>query len=140
MLEDKISFLGMLVIKFMIVLLVIGILGGLFNWYRLNGQANFIADSMSRYGCYTTIAEQALDNFCLQAKIDKSKIRVTVSPSMSRAAYGQPVSVRLDYDYNFRIGQINLAPWPLSANGTAVSTYIQGMNPNQFFTGDNPVR
>jgi|GEM_PF-3876255 len=130
------------IITAIVTILVISMLlfGGMFTWvaavkwWQLAAEANVLATIMSHYGEYDTEAEQHLTNFCTNTNIDADDITVTATPGSGEtpAAYGQDVSVKLEYNYDIQLftfgGHDYVIPFNMPATGRTISTYTPGLN------------
>lgn len=104
--------------------LFIGMMG---QWYALQNQAQFIAASEGKYGGYTVEAQNSLDRFISDFKLDRSKVTVEVSAPDAPVPWGTPVWAKVTHTFTFKVGGLVL-PFtiPITGVGRSVSTYLPG--------------
>ena len=133
MLDRLISSIGIIILGLFLLIVCINVTGYFAQWYRLQGQAQAVANIMARYGQYTSTAQQTLDQLCQRTNMDQSKLTVTTKPAQGAepAVYGEEISVTLVYPYEKSTGlkgKVTVIRSDIKATGTAVSRYQPGIN------------
>jgi len=102
--------------------LFVGMIG---QWYAIQNQAQFLAESQGKYGGYTTIANNSLNGFISDFNLDRSKLQVNVSAPGGPVSYGSVVEAEIVYPFEFKLGN-SFTPFnvPLTGRGRSVSTYL----------------
>lgn len=123
MLDKIIATFGALFILLLFAISATLFVGMIGQWYAIQNQAQFIASSEGKYGGYTTIADDSLQEFIKDFNLDKSKLNVTVSAPY--APYGTVVTAEVTYPFEFSVGNW-FTPFtvPLTGRGRSVSTYL----------------
>jgi len=97
---------------------------GLFNhWTMVQNQAQFIASSISKWGDYTSEAQDSVEQFANDLNISHSQVNVSTSGGKD---YGEPVWVEISIPYKLKVGRFNAGTFTLTGTGRAVSVYIPG--------------
>ncbi len=95
------------------------------QWCAVQNQAQFVAESMGKWGGYTTDADRAMREFADRINVSKSRIDIEVS-NVYPVPWGTPVWVRLYVPFNFSVGNVNVGRYTLEGVGRSVSSYMPG--------------
>lgn len=127
MLEKVIALFGAIFILLGFVMTAALFLGMMSQWYALQDEAHFLAASQGKYGGYTVEANNQLRQFINDFKLNPSKLSVYVSAPNAPRPWGQTVTARITYPFEFKVGSF-ITPFtvPLTGRGASVSTYIPG--------------
>lgn len=127
MLEKVIALFGAIFILLGFVMTAALFLGMMSQWYALQDEAQFLAASQGKYGGYTVEANNQLREFINNFKLDRSKLIVKVSAPNAPRPWGQTVTARITYPFEFKVGNF-ITPFTvlLTGRGVSVSTYIPG--------------
>lgn len=96
------------------------------EWYALQNEAQFLAQSQGKYGGYTTEANTELQNFVADRRLDRSRLTVQVSAPGAPVPWGTPVRATVTYNFPYRLGRWVSFDVPVTGRGRAVSTYLRG--------------
>jgi len=127
MLDKVIATFGALTILLIFAMtsaLFVGMIG---QWYSLQNQAQFLAASQGKYGGYTTVADDALQEYISDYNLDRSRLDVSVSAPYGPVSYGTAVTTEITYQFEFGAGNW-FTPFTvdLTGRGRSVSTYLPG--------------
>ena len=103
--------------------LFVGLIG---EWYAIQNEAQFLAQSQGKYGGYTQEANTELQNFVTTQHLDGSRLTVQVSASGAPVFWGTPVHATVTYNFPYQLGQWVSFDVPIAGRGRAVSTYLPG--------------
>jgi len=109
---------------------------GVSKWYQLQAETQFIAATVGEYGGYTTVADQALQDFCVQKNFDPAELTVVVDPPGGYPVYyGSTLSVSMSYPFDqvVQLGHMSYLVFPLDFQmrtyAAVISTYVPQMGP-----------
>ena len=103
--------------------LFIGLTG---EWHAIQNEAQFLAQSQSKYGGYTPEANTELREFIADRRIDRTRLSVYASASGAPVAWGTPVHATITYNFPYKLGKWVDFDVPITGQGRAVSTYLPG--------------
>jgi len=136
MLEKPVMFFAMVVFLFFIFAGGLVLFVGVSKWYQLQAETQFVAATLGEYGGYTTVADQAIADFCTQKNFDPHDLTVTVNPPGGYpVCYGNGLSVSMSYPFDqvVQLGRMSYLVFPvgfqLKTYAAALSTYVPQMGP-----------
>lgn len=124
MLDKIIAFGGVFFLLMFVTVGCIFLILGVAQWYSLTTEAQFIASSIGKYGGYTDIANNSLQSFCSNVKLNQQQLGVTVSNTTSVAPNGSPVWAEVSYPYNIKIAGHDVLVAKIKTRCWSVSKYL----------------
>lgn len=126
MLDKVIGTIGSLFIILLFVICGAVFVSLIGQWYLIQNEAQFLAQSQGKYGGYTQEANTQLASFISEHNIERSRINVQVSSPGRSTPWGTPVKATINYNFPFRVGNWINFNVPLKGVGESVSTYLPG--------------
>lgn len=126
MLDKVIGIFGAVFVNILFALcgaMFVGLVG---EWYALQNEAAYLANSMAKYGGYTTEANAELARFISERGLDRTRLAVQVSAPGGPVPWGTPVRASVTYRFPYRVGRFVSFDVPLVGSARAVSAYVPG--------------
>ncbi len=126
MLDKVIGTVGSLFVILLFVICSAVFVGYIGQWYIIQNEAQFFAQSQGKYGGYTQEANTQLSSFISEHKLDRTRLTIQVSSPGNPSPWGMPVKATINYNFPFRVGNLVNFNVPVKGVGESVSTYLPG--------------